>query len=290
MPINGQRSKYWCATVNNYSPEEKENLNALQEDMQYLVVGYETGEAGTPHLQVYVEFKKRKTLTAVKQVPGFERAHLETRRGTSEEASDYSKKDGEFVEFGELSKSKQGKRSDLDAAFARLDEGATDREMWMEFPDLMLRYDKAFKRARIMRQDVADLTDRTLEDFNVNLEIDWSKSQLIWGPSGIGKTELAKALLPRALFVSHMDELTGFNEEYDGIIFDDMGFTHLPRTAQIHLTDQDNPRAIHVRYTVANIPAGTKKIFLSNTLQIFEWDPAIIRRVQVHHLENKLFD
>ncbi len=111
---------------------------------------------------------------------------------------------------------------------------------------------------------------------------------ILWGESGIGKTCLAKALLPEALMVSHTDDLLKYNpDEYDGIIFDDMDFKHFPRSAQIHLLDWDDNRSIHCRYVSAFIPANTRKIFTTNEPDgsVFDLtDAAIRRRVEVHHL------
>lgn len=290
MPSNGQRGKYWCFTVNNPTVEEKEAFSALQECMEYLIVANETGENGTPHLQGYVEFKTRKTMPTIKRISGFARSHLEKRRGTSEEASEYCRKDGDFAEFGTISTPQPGRRTDLESALEAVDNGATDRELWQEHAEIMVRYERAIQRARVMRRPAPSLNQYSLDAFiNVPLEHDWTRSQHIWGPPGIGKTEYAKALIPNALFVSHMDELAHFNESYGGIIFDDMNFDHLPRTAQIHIVDQDNPRAIHIRYVVANIPAHTKKIFLSNNVNIFLYDAAINRRIETHQLVNPLF-
>lgn len=118
--------------------------------------------------------------------------------------------------------------------------------------------------------------------------ISLDRATIFHGAAGIGKTEYAKYLLPNALFVSHLDDLGGFNEDYEGIIFDDMSFVHLPRTSQIHLVDMENDRSIHIRYKTAMIPAHTPKIFLTNEAHgmIFDLaDAAIRRRVEVYHLE-----
>lgn len=107
------------------------------------------------------------------------------------------------------------------------------------------------------------------------------RSVIFWGEAGIGKTEFAKQLLPKALFVSHMDDLALFEVGvHEGIIFDDMDFTHFPRTSQIHVVDFDNVRSIHIRYAVARIPARTPKIFTTNTPfgKIFDINDAAIRR------------
>lgn len=111
---------------------------------------------------------------------------------------------------------------------------------------------------------------------------------ILTGPTEVGKTSLAKALLPEALFVSHMDGLRTYGEGYHGIIFDDMAFTHLHREAQIHLVDMTDDRQIHVRYSVAEIPAGTPKIITTNRsadMVVNIVDPAIQRRCTVVSVE-----
>lgn len=105
------------------------------------------------------------------------------------------------------------------------------------------------------------------------------KSLVLLGPPDCGKTNWAKkhALKP-ALFVSHLDRLKDFRLGlHKSIIFDDLDFKYLPRTAQIHLVDRENPRDIHIRYRVAHIPQGIQKIFTCNE-EPFTRDDAIKRR------------
>lgn len=295
MPGNVQRGKYWCFTLNNPTEEEEAVILAAcvaeNSPINYLVFGREVGESGTPHFQGYVEFKNRKTLGAAKALLG-QRLHLEKRRGTSQEASDYcAKEDHNPYVFGTLSVSEAGRRSDLESALNDVREGSSIFELWQSHPTVMVRYEKAMKRAKVMLGPRQVRECYPLENFKWNIIHDWSRSQLLWGEPGIGKTEYARSLLPKALFVSHKDMLVDYDPEiYEGIIFDDMSFTHEPRSSQIHLVDQDNERSIHCRYQCALIPAHTKKLFLSNIRDIFDLaDGAIKRRVQVHNVLGRGF-
>jgi len=102
------RARNFCVTLNNYTEEEENIFNELK--CKYIIIGKEVGENGTPHLQGYIEFKDPLTLSALKKRIG-KRSHIEPRRGTAEQASDYCKKDGNFFEKGTMSK--QGQRQDL---------------------------------------------------------------------------------------------------------------------------------------------------------------------------------
>lgn len=100
------------------------------------------------------------------------------------------------------------------------------------------------------------------------------------GPSGCGKSTWAKRVAPKpALWVRHADDLKKLNKQHKSIIFDDMDFKHWPRTAQIHVTDQDDVSSINVKHGCVTIPAGVPKIFTGNS-KMFEDDPAINRRVR----------
>lgn len=104
------------------------------------------------------------------------------------------------------------------------------------------------------------------------------------GPSGCGKSTWAKRVSPKpALWVNHLDDLKKLTKEHKCIIFDDMDFQHLPRTTQIYLVDQDDPRTIHCRHSNATIPANTPKIFTANNYPFID-DEAIRRRAQVFNV------
>lgn len=245
---------------------------------------------GTPHLQGYVEFKKTIRLNAVKKIIS-NRAHVEQARGTPTQNKTYCSKDGDFCEYGNTGNQSQGRRTDLDDIKDAIDEGANDMQIAESFFGQWVRYRSSFQAYRALKQRPSVTPSFEISTFPQtwsSLTLDWTKTLIFWGDSGIGKTEFACALLPGALMVSHMDDLKHFDPEYhSGIIFDDVDIKHFPRTAQIHLTDQTQDRSIHIRYACAMIPKNTKKIFTTNEFNghcCDLTDKAIERRTKVYHL------
>jgi len=138
---------------------------------------------------------------------------------------------------------------------------------------------------------------RTLNEFKAHLDIpdDW-RNLFLWGKTGVGKTQYAKALLPGATIVSHTDQLKDCDFS-KGIIFDDFSVSPWPPHAVIHLMDWDEPRGIHCRYSHVVIPPHTRKIFTFNKL-LDAWCPptiseeqfqAVRRRVLVFEINESLF-
>ena len=92
------QSKRWCFTLNNYTNEEwltiVEKMTSTM--VKYCVIGEETGESGTIHLQGYVRFASVQRMTGVKKMTGL-RAHVEKCKGSEEENKLYCTKDGKVL-------------------------------------------------------------------------------------------------------------------------------------------------------------------------------------------------
>lgn len=114
------------------------------------------------------------------------------------------------------------------------------------------------------------------------------QATVILGPSGIGKTQWAKAHFKTPLFVRNINQLKNLRAEHDGIVFDDMDFTDWPRQHQIHLVDMEETSSIRILYGTAEIPAGMPRVFTCNTYP-FREDPAVARRVRLLTLNERLY-
>lgn len=132
------QSTRWCYTLNNYTPEDEQRLQSIE--CKYHIYGRERGQSGTSHLQGFVVFRSRKRFNSAKSILG-NQVHLEVARGTSEQAADYCRKDGDIFERG--SPPSQGKRTDWELFIdwcRNLESAPTQRELIREFPQLWARY------------------------------------------------------------------------------------------------------------------------------------------------------
>lgn len=143
MPASQLRN--FVFTLNNYA--EPIAFPALSDPrVRYLVYGKETAPGtGTPHLQGYVELDRRITFSVARElVPG---AHIESRRGSAQQAADYCKKDGDFHEQGTITA--PGTRTDLKAACALVTGGGSLRRVCEDHPETFVRYHRGLAALRL---------------------------------------------------------------------------------------------------------------------------------------------
>lgn len=92
------RGKRWCFTLNHYSEEEYIDILERCYDTlscKFYIVGKEMSQNGTPHLQGYIEFHKRKEFNSIKKWN--ERIHWEKAKGNEEQNFEYCSKEGDYV-------------------------------------------------------------------------------------------------------------------------------------------------------------------------------------------------
>lgn len=183
------RYRAWCFTINNYDTMDVWEVEQLAawEHTAYTIVGKEVGDAAaTPHLQGYVEFSKGIPLTRIK---GFlTRAHLERRRGTSKQAAEYCKKEGDWKEVGTISKVRRQGPSALAASEAKdlMDSGGTLRDVAeLNYGDFCVHH-SAHAKYLAMVQPV-----RSLEPGRMDIRV-------YWGATGLRKSTRAFFEFPAA--------------------------------------------------------------------------------------------
>lgn len=164
-------------------------------------MGEEVGENGTPHLQGYIEFTNSKKLEWLRKINP--RIHWEARRGTAQQARDYCAKEGEFWEWGELSK--QGKRSDLDNVAEAIRDGVSISDLCKDYGALMIRYGQSVVKYRGM----------CMEERKEAPTVRW-----IWGATGTGKTRQVRDSHESLYFKNRSKWWDGY-EGQEAIIIDD---------------------------------------------------------------------
>lgn len=147
----------------------------------------ECGENGTMHYQGYLECMGKRSMIQLHDVPGFEEAHFEVRRGTAAQAIAYANKDDTRVDgpwtHGEAKQ--QGKRSDLEDMKRQIDDGAPITQLWDNNFGSMIRYHRSFKEYKRIKTAKRNWITRII---------------IIIGPSGIGKSRLAREMFPDAFW------------------------------------------------------------------------------------------
>lgn len=171
------RARNWCGTWNNYGELSEEQLKSV--DYKYLIYGREgKAEGKTPHLQIYIEFKKKVSMRQLKKMLG-DQPHWEKRKApTSKAAADYCKKeDKEFFEDGV--QSNPGKRTDLIEMKDAIMEGKlTVKDIVLDTPNAYHQYGRTIEK--IMMYKKADI-----------FRTEMTKGFWIYGPTGTGKTHMA---------------------------------------------------------------------------------------------------
>ena len=181
---NSERSKNWCFTINNWTEENYAQAWALE--TKYIIIGKEKGESGTPHLQGFVVFPFQKTFSAVKKLLPHG-AHIEAARGTTEEASKYCEKDGDFQAKGELPKSQKRKGADEKERWELAKKAAIAGDIDSIPADIYYRYYAATKA--IMKDHMKE------PEVNPTLDGEWH-----YGPSGCGKSRGVREKYPGAYY------------------------------------------------------------------------------------------
>lgn len=256
MPTS--QAKNWCFTLNNYGDGDFDAIfTTAQEETShvlYVIIGKEVGESGTPHLQGYISFSKRKTIGRVKAIVG-NRAHVESARGKPAQAADYCKKEGTWKEWGELPKG-QGNRSDLQVVYSQIKDGVGLREIADEFPGTVIRYHTGIKRIQQLFRPKRESPPQI-----------W----VLWGKTGSGKTKRVWEFADGDKLWIHPGEK--WFDGYDGqpaVLFDDFDGSWFKLGYLLRLTDR-YPMTVPVKG--GHAWWAPKTIYFTSNLKPQDWYP-----------------
>lgn len=206
------RSKNWTFTINNWTETDEEAVALLSEKARYLIVGRETGEEGTPHLQGYVVFKNQRTMSAVsKDLP---RAHLEVAKGNSLQNRDYCAKDGDFHEVGERPLTSKEKGTSEKDRWERTRTLAREGRFDEIDADIWLRYDRNLLREHARARPLPPTLDA--------LENEWH-----FGPTGTGKSRSVRTAYPDAYICNPSSLFWDGYHDQDVVIIEDLDKYHV---------------------------------------------------------------
>lgn len=251
-------------------------------------------KTGRLHYQGYVVFKRSQRFNWVRNF--FERytgqsdIHVEQCGGTHDQNVAYCTKDESRVdgpwEFGDRQVVGSGRRTDLHDVQALLDQGANLREVATKHFSSWVKYRQAFADYAVMKKTAESKPKYEMDKFNM-MPLDLTLPVWLYGPTNCGKTSFAMAHFKNPLMVQHLEDLKAFDAKlHDGIVFDDMSFTHVPFQQVLRLFESEYDSTIHCRYMNAVIPKGTKRIFTHNTPDA--WVPKDLMEGQYEALNRRI--
>lgn len=86
--------KNWCFTLNNYNEIEVKELKEIFGSNGSYIMGFETGNSGTPHIQGFISFNnKTRPMELIKN----KRIHWEKCKGSFKDNIKYCSKDGNYI-------------------------------------------------------------------------------------------------------------------------------------------------------------------------------------------------
>lgn len=205
--------RHFAFTWNNYNKHEGyfEELCYILEfplEANYFIFAHEVAPTtGTPHLQGYVQLKKRKYFNAIKKL--LPEIHITLVHGSSQENIDYCKKDDNYYEYGTLRTIGRGRhkqKEDWDLLISLASTGQLD-EIREHHPRDYLLYYRTLNQLKM--DNMAPVAERRT-------------CLWIYGEPGIGKSRAVWNLFPDAYPKMANKWWDGYKGENE-VVLDDLG-------------------------------------------------------------------
>lgn len=307
-------AKSFLLTYAQCSINKKDLFDYLERKgaLERLIVCEERHADGSPHLHAFVTYKNKKSHCSMRYFD-FHGYHPNIRihkkgcdpKVSAENCWNYClKADPAPLIYGDRPEKKKRKREATFRNALELSQrtgvrSAMDVLLAECAYETMIHYEQIERALLAERRKHSKHTTaaRPLSDFEfAPKNLPPLETLFMYGATDLGKTAYARAMLPEAALIRHVDQLKGVDFS-KGLIFDDFAVSHWPVTSIIHLLDWDEESGINVKHSHVIIPPHTKKIFTSNC-SFERWLPETIsdehlqacrRRVHVVHINTRLF-
>ena len=223
-----KQGKRFCFTFNNYTEEDEKKLKEeLEKNAKYAVYGHEEGEQGTKHLQGFVIWNGNRRPASLKKIN--EKIHWENAFGTSQQASDYCKKDGKDIfEIGTLPddiKERNKKNGNANKAKWDLYKKLAIEGKFDEIPSNI--YIKNMRNLHLLHD--MSFKDKSMEEFgNKDLK---DHFLWLWGSTGTGKSTNARRIAKK-IESDREPYLKGLNKWWNGY-----------KCQRVTIIEEANPKA-----------------------------------------------
>lgn len=279
-PIRDNPSKRWCFTLNNYTQAE---LAKLKEDLtveccEYALIGKEVGATGTPHLQGFVNLKKKLRLNGVRKLIS-NRGHFERAKGTDADNKEYCGKGGD-IHLAIGTPSMSGRRTDLGEAVELLRASSGNLSALAEaHPETFIRYGRGLANWL----DHSKVQKR--RDYKTELHV-------FTGPPGCGKS---REVYARACSIASQDDVfyKSRGEWWDGyvgqrvVVIDDF-YGWLKYDELLRITDR-YPLRVPIKGAFSQFLAT--HVFVTSNVEAWAWytfdkfkPDALMRRVTSYNV------
>lgn len=197
------RGRRWCITINNFTPEDEENIfNVIEYGSVCGIAEHEWGLENTGHIQAYIEFKNPQRLAGLKRLIS-QRLHAEPARGSYDQNIAYCSKEGTV--FALKTKKEKGESTNSKENWTQIVTDAEEmskEEFKTAYPRIWFLYREKVEKIHI------DSAMEQVSDFSGELKV---KNVWLWGEPGVGKSRWA---------ASHFDYKNtykkNFNKWWDG--------------------------------------------------------------------------
>lgn len=274
--VTTSRARNWCFTLNNPTQEEKDNLHVLSltsPAVRYLVFQIEEGTEETTHIQGYLELHQPWRFRRVKSLIS-QRAHLEVRRGSRQQARDYCMKEetrteGPF-EYGTWIPDLPTSTRIANQIRELVETGTREEEIWQQHFGWMVRYHRGVRE--YVRIRTPDRTTKT-------------RVIILYGKTGTGKSRWAMDNLEDIYWKPRGEWWDGYSGQRSVVIDDFYGWIKYDEL--LRLGDR-YPLLVPIKCGYANFVSTTIAI-TSNQLPT-KWYKnipdmsAFFRRVEEFHI------